>query len=221
MFEFNRNKITPRIGSLPSRGLLLRGLLLMLCTLLVTGCGLSKTRADILLPGYKSVKHYLVFEDLSLPPGQLLIVGPTRGLNGFEEIKVGEPFRFSRKYDTRIYLVPVEFSTEAWNQESLQAWPSVIPPVSEINSVPLISSVAEVITNLCFDGVVDGQPVFGVVSQVKLDSLGQVVNPTTFLLIILLLVGVGLALCFYASRRLKAGPLQRQRSGENRRVESS
>ncbi|MCP4887304.1 MAG: hypothetical protein GY904_11910 [Planctomycetaceae bacterium] len=216
MVNFDRYNPQPRIGKLP-----LRGFFLMLCGLLVTSGGLSKTQADILLPGHKPVKHVLVFEDVSPPPGQRLIVGPTRGLGGFEEIKPGEPFRFSNKYDTRIYLVPVDVSSQAWDQTSLRGWPNVIPPVSEINSVLIVSSVAEVITNLRYDGTVDGQPVIGVVSQVKLDSLGKVVSSTTFLLIMLLLAGGGLALCFYAARRLRVDSLQRPHAEQTKEVAPS
>lgn len=216
MVIFDRYHPKPRIGGLP-----LRGFFLMLCGWLVTNCGLSKTQADILLPGHKPVKHVLVFEDLSPPPGQRLIVGPTRGLGGFEEIKPGEPFRFSNKYDTRIYLVPVDSPSQAWDQESLHAWPNAIPPVREINSVLIVSSVADVITKLRYEGIVDEQPVIGVVSQVKLDSSGKVVSSTALLLTMLLLVGGGLALCFYATRRLRADAMQRSHAEETKEVASS
>ena len=216
MVIFDRYNPKPRIGRLP-----LRGFFFMLCGWLVTNCGLSKTQADILLPGHKPVKHVLVFEDLSPPPGQRLIVGPTRGLGGFEEIKPGEPFRFSNKYGTRIYWVPVDVPAQAWDQESLHAWPNAIPPVSEINSVLIVSSVADVITKLRYEGIVDEQPVIGVVSQVKLDSSGKVVSSATFLLTMLLLVGGGLALCFYATRRLRADSLQRPHAEETKEVASS
>ena len=216
MVIFDRYNLKPRIGRLP-----LRGFFLMLCGWLVTNCGLSKTQADILLPGHKPVKHVLVFEDLSPPPGQRLIVGPTRGLGGFEEIKPGEPFRFSNKYGTRIYLVPVDVPAQTWDQESLHAWPNAIPPVSEINSVLIVSSVADVITKLRYEGIVDEQPVIGVVSQVKLDSSGKVVSSATFLLTMLLLAGGGLALCFYAARRLRVDSLQRSHAEETKEVAPS
>lgn len=61
----------------------------------------------MLLPGHKDVTHEFYVE---APPGLLtgrrLLLHPTAGFEGVDEVVPGVPFRIQHKYDPYLYLVP-------------------------------------------------------------------------------------------------------------------
>jgi hypothetical protein len=144
-----------------------------ICFLLV--CLITKQgNADILPPGHKSITHELVFESSSLFDDHCLVAAPIRGFEGVHIVVPGQRFHFSSKYGTRFYLIP-ESETKDLNfdRENFDHWPSTLPPVSQIPSVPVTSPVASAVTTLRFTDVQDGTPHIIVVDHRELDSSGK------------------------------------------------
>ncbi len=166
--------------------------------------GVSESHADVLLPGYKSVKHELVFEDSDLFKQHRLVAAPIRGFGGVAEIKPGERFLFSQKYGTRFYLVP-DSVTELppFHEEVYGQWPNCLPPREEIHSLPVTSPTASALTTLRFASVGESGPVIEEVEHVELNRFGNVASPTKSILIFGLAIAAGLAFCLIAIRRMK------------------
>ena len=164
----------------------------------------SHANADILLPGYKSVKHELVFEDSDLFQKHRLIAAPIAGFKGVEEIQPGKPFSFSSKYGTMFYLVPRAAELTGFDKKAFKQWPHASPPVSEIKSVPVTSPVASATTTLRFASVNEGSPVIETVSHVELDRWGKEASATRSILVFGLIIAAGLAFCLFAIRRMKS-----------------
>lgn len=107
--------------------------------------------ADILLPGHKSISHQLVFESSPLFGDYSLVAAPIRGIDGVHVVVPGQPFPFSSKYGTRFYLVPESDAVVSkFDREQFDHWPSTLPPVSHISSVPVTSPVNSAVTTLRF-----------------------------------------------------------------------
>lgn len=124
--------------------------------------------ADLIPNGYKGVVHQLVFVDSEAFSTHRLVAAPVAGFGGAVEIKPNEPFDFSSKYGTRIYLVPadveplLDFDKARFNQ-----WPSITPPVSEIGFVPQTSLITLILTKLRFAGVAATGPQIEVVDNIE------------------------------------------------------
>ena len=165
---------------------------------------LSLCQADVLLPGYKSVKHELIFEPSPEFEGHCLVAAPIAGFSGVLVIQPGERFRFSTKYGTRFYLVPNDVADfSEFDRERFQSWPSTRPPISEIKSVLVTSPVASALTTLRFAGANESGPIIERVSHVLLDRRGREASATRSILVFGLLISAGLAICLFAIRRMK------------------
>ena len=121
-------------------------LLLAFCCALASA---APARADLLMPGWRRIEHTLVIERAELPAGTRLVAAPTRGFGGMHAIEFGEPFDFSSKYGTRVYLVAAE---ETLTDRADEAWKaghrSTTIPVTQVSSVPLTSPLESVRTTL-------------------------------------------------------------------------
>jgi len=109
----------------------------------------APARADILLPGHRPVSHQLVIEASELWTGKRIVAFPVRGVGGTHVVEPGQPFGFSSKYGTRLYVAtgsePVPDSADAaWTASHVAA----AIPVSEVSSVPLISPLEAIVTTL-------------------------------------------------------------------------
>ena len=137
----------------------------------------NQGKADILAPGHRSISHQLVFESSPLFDDYCLVAAPIRGIGGVHVVVPGQPFQFSSKYVTRLYLIP-ESVTEnlKFDRENFDQWPSTLPPVSQIPSVPVTSPVASVVTTVRFADVQGGKPNIIVVDHKELDSGGKPVS---------------------------------------------
>ena len=134
----------------------------------------NEGKADILPPGYRSISHQLVFESSPLFDDYCLVAAPIRGFGGIHVVVPGQPFQFSSKYGTRLYLIPESVAEKLkFDREYFDQWPSTLPPVSEIRSVPLISPVASVVTTVRFANLQGGKPNIIVVDHKELDSGGK------------------------------------------------
>ncbi len=161
---------------------------------------------DILLPGHKSVKHQLVFEDSAAFQQHRLIAAPIAGFSGVEEILPGRPFAFSTKYGTAFYLVPRDQVIPEFDRERFDQWPHQSPPVTQIRSRPVTSLVASALTTLKFSGLDEsGVPIIEQVSHRETDRNGKPANTSRSLLLFGLCAAAGLVLCLLALRRLRAG----------------
>jgi hypothetical protein len=159
--------------------------------------------ADILPAGHKSVRHQLVFEPSPLFAAHRVVAAPTRGFAGVAEIKPGERFSFSSKYGTRIYLVPPATPVESFDREQFQQWPSALPPIRELNSVPIWHPLAQVVTTLRLLDVSDAGPTMEVVKSEQFNGSG---GPVSFVPLGLATGGValvGLAICGIVWRRTR------------------
>lgn len=109
----------------------------------------APARADILLPGHRPVSHKLLIESSEHWGGKRIVAFPVRGFGGTHLVQPGEPFEFSSKYGTRLYVVtdaePVPESADAaWTASHVAAE----IPVQEVASVPLVSPLDSIVTTL-------------------------------------------------------------------------
>lgn len=110
--------------------------------------------ADLVLPGTKGVVHELVLEDGPAWKEWGFVGFPMRGFHGVERLEPGRPFRFSGKYGTRIYAVPIGEDVPA---ELDAAWCALhansTPPVGEVKHVGTWDPLERVLTRVRVDGV--------------------------------------------------------------------
>jgi hypothetical protein len=127
---------------------------------------------DILPPGHQGVQHRLVVTAGGIPEGMRLVAAPVRGLNGVHEVVPGEPFVFSQKYGTRLYLVPAgapvaEFDHDAFARH---AHSDTFPQVA---SVPFASPLRQIVTSWRITGVTGTAIAVERVGEVRLDATGN------------------------------------------------
>ncbi len=119
---------------------------------------------DVLPPGHKSVRHEMAVEG-TVPAGFRLVASPVRGFGGVHEVQSGQPFSFSSKYGTRLYLLPLDQPLPSqWSEAWLEQHPHS-DTFAEVASVPAGTPLARVLTTWRIDGV-DGQ-------AIRLERLGE------------------------------------------------
>jgi len=176
-----------------------------LIVFLVSGLTAGSAIADIILPGFKKVKHELVFESSELFDSHRLVAAPIAGFKGVAVIQPGQPFRFSSKYGTQFYVVPKKvMDLPEFDQQTFAQWPHCSPPKAEINQVPVSNPTASALTTLRLAEVTSEGPVIEIVSHIELDQFGNVASPTRNILLFGLLIAAGLAFCLIAIRRMKS-----------------
>jgi hypothetical protein len=124
--------------------------------------------ADLIPPGQKGVTHQLVFVDSPALAQHRLVAAPVHGFRGTTEVVAGQPFDFSSKYGTRLYVIPKEVvPLPEFDPNLYSQWPSAEPPVGEITSVPVVSPVTSILTKVRLADVTSGLPKLEVVMDEK------------------------------------------------------
>ena len=152
--------------------------------------------ADVIPPGHAGVSHKLQFESSELLQEKILVAAPTAGFGGAVRIVAGEPFTFSSKYGTRFYLVPAGEIFDKFDRDRFAKWPSCLPPVSEIKSVPYYNSVRSALTTLRLKEVTEDGPVIEVVSHEEFNSFGYPVQSGSWMALAILPI-LGVVICGY------------------------
>ncbi len=154
---------------------------------------------DVVLPGTRPVVHTLVLEGDAA--GRRLVAAPTRGF-GMAEVQLGEPFRFSSKYGTRLWLfdsaleLPTRYDAELFRQRG----DSLALP-SEVSAVPLIHPLGRVRTTLRLSGVAEGEPKLELVDEERLTLWGRPTSEADLIVALLGVAGVGVIALVLLRRR--------------------
>ena len=145
------------------------------------------------------MEHTLVLEG---DRGDLqLVAAPTHGF-GQTEVQLGEPFRFSSKYGTRLWLFepgvewPERYDRDAF--EGLGVW---LELPAEISYAPLIHPLATVRTTLRLVGVREGEPRLEFVEEERLTDWGQPTSEVELAAALLSVAAIGGLLLFFLGRR--------------------
>jgi hypothetical protein len=121
---------------------------------------------DILLPGTRPVEHTLVLEGDAAE--RQLVAAPTRGF-GMVRVELGEPFRFSSKYGTRLWLFePGVVLPERYDRDQFESLGASLALPAEVSAVPLINPLARVQTTMRLAGVAEGKPRLKLVGEERL-----------------------------------------------------
>lgn len=166
-------------------------------SLVFVACCLSRdVKADIVPPGNKSVSHKLVFEASPLLESHRLIAMPVRGFGGFAEVRSGQPFWFSSKYGTRLYVVPNDYSPpERISPREELPFPSCDVPVASVTYVPVFSPVKSILTTLQLTEVGDETIQVAVVDHVEYGSDGRPASWLRSIVPLIAIAAVGLISC--------------------------
>jgi hypothetical protein len=160
--------------------------------------------ADLIPSGHKAVTHQLVFVDSPALAHHRLVAAPVRGLHGTTEVVAGQPFQFSSKYGTRLYLIPKDvMPLPKFDRDLYSQWPSEEPPVGEITSVPMVNPVASILTKVRLVSVTSGPPEMELVAHEELDDSHTPVSWKCHLWRPLVLVPAGTAILLLTVRILK------------------
>jgi hypothetical protein len=119
---------------------------------------------DVLMPGFRRVEHVLVVEASPHFDRLDFYAAPSQGFSGHARIAPGEPFSFSSKYGTRIHALAKgaafpEVRAAPSEQRAALAAVAVASgdiPVQQVASVPLLSPIEHVRTDLRIVAVEDG-----------------------------------------------------------------
>lgn len=119
---------------------------------------------DLLMPGHRLIEHQLVIADSPHFAEHDFYAAPVLGFAGHARVLPGQPFAFSSKYGTRIHALAkgAEFpEVRAAPPEQRAALAAVELasgdiPVQEVHSVPALSPVERVRTDLRIVSVADG-----------------------------------------------------------------
>ena len=127
---------------------------------------------DILPPGHHAVDHKLVVTAGGVPADMRLVAAPARGLHGVHAVVAGEPFSFSRKYGTRLYLVPAAEPLPKFDAELFGrfAKSSTLP---QIASAPLGSPLHRIVTTWRITSVDGNTIALERVAEEKFDAAGN------------------------------------------------
>ena len=172
-----------------------------LCTALLSLATLTPASPspDIVLPGTRPVEHTLVLEGDAA--GRRLIAAPTRGF-GQVEVRLGEPFRFSSKYGTRLWLFDPALELPArYERERFEQLGDSLGLPREISAVPLIHPLGRVQTTLRLSGVAAGQPRLKLVDEQRVTLWGRPTSELALTSALLGVAGVGLVALILLRRR--------------------
>lgn len=121
------------------------------CVVALLGWGAltPQLRADVLMPGHRPIEHRAVIQANPAFDSFEWWAFPVRGFGGAIHIEPGVAFEFSSKYGTRIYALPKGTPPSALQtREYFAAFPSAAIPVAEEASVPVLSTLESVESEL-------------------------------------------------------------------------
>jgi hypothetical protein len=108
--------------------------------------------ADLIPPGTRPIEHTLVFDASPWFQQYRIVAAPTVGFDGDVVVQPDVPFRFSSKYGTRLYAVPLDVTPPSGAWRDAREWWSMQRsadiPVAERKFVPLVSTLESVETRL-------------------------------------------------------------------------
>lgn len=152
---------------------------------------------DVIAPGRHGVKHEMVVEPSEALGGGTLVCWVASGIGGPDSTVVpGEPFRFSSKYDSRLYLLPEGVDPSEVTRPTASApldYPSAPPPRGEIHDLPNANPVHAALTTIRLRGVDGDRLDFEVVDHVLFDASGTPVGESRQAFVWAMILAVGLA----------------------------
>ena len=155
--------------------------------------------ADLAIPGHKDVLHQLSLDVTDAHLGWTLVAAPVSGFSGMVVVEDQVPFPFSGKYGTRIFALPPSVATpEDYDPAWVDRYPSSLPGVSHIGSVPWSHPVARILSHLEvaeLDLGLEGQPqvlALEVVGHEQWTASGEPLNDTDPRVLLFGLSGLGL-----------------------------
>jgi hypothetical protein len=156
---------------------------------------------DILLPGNRPVTHELSLEiDEGFAEWRFL-ASPVAGFRGVTVIESGVPFRFSSKYGTRIYAVPLADEVpERCSTEWAEGRPVTLPGVGEINQISVSSPLARVLTKLRVVEVQGAEIRLEEIGEQRFDASGRLIDETMLRVFLIGMAGVGVLGLFLLHR---------------------
>lgn len=138
---------------------------------------LASPRPDILPPGQRAVQHELVVEAADGAALPALLAFPTQGFGQAMRVMPMEPFGFSSKYGTRLYVLePGEALPRKVDALWAERHRSAAIPVREITGVAMGSPVTRVRTTLRASATADGRLQLAVRDTVHFDAQGRPVD---------------------------------------------
>ncbi|MCA8970167.1 MAG: hypothetical protein KDC95_10300 [Planctomycetes bacterium] len=171
----------------------------LLCVVFLCGAGgrpLMANLPDVIVPGHKSVDHRITLDWGSDLERYRFYVSPNAGFHGNALAERGAELRFSSKYGSRVWAVPVTEEPPVAGKRIEGPWPNARVPVGEWSSVPIGTPVAKVITHLRIVAV-DGETLrFETVSEQRFDGRGREIGSGSWLVLIVIAV-VGAAAVFW------------------------
>jgi hypothetical protein len=150
--------------------------------------------ADVIPPGFRPVDHKLVFEDSPLFDEHRIFAARSVGFKGLvHRVVPGEPFNFSSKWSTRLYLVPEGVDElERFDDPRLKEYPSYQPSRKEITTTPIGSPIAKAVTTLRLVSAGPDGLVIEEVSHTEYAANGMPLGNSAIRLLIIALVGLAL-----------------------------
>ncbi|MEM6567900.1 MAG: hypothetical protein AAF957_05790 [Planctomycetota bacterium] len=175
--------------------------MMLIASLILLAPVLGAAPPDFIMRGYHSVNHEMVVLPSDVLGDRTLVCWTSTGLGGPDSVVVpGEPFGFSGKYRSRLYLLPAGAAPEDVPRPRRDApleLPSAAPPVGDIHSLPDANPIQSALTTIRLVGI-DGDDLdFEVVSHEEFDARGRSVGATPLSIrtpIWPLLLAVGVAL---------------------------
>ncbi|MEM1067323.1 MAG: hypothetical protein AAGI63_00400 [Planctomycetota bacterium] len=162
--------------------------------------------ADLVPVGNKGVTHKLVFTDSPLLETHRIIAAPVRGFGGHAEVRPDQPFYFSTKYGTRLYVVPADYEVpKKVGPGKTLPFPSCDVPVTATTYVPMYSPTDSLRSTCRLLAVTDEAIEVELVDHVELDSNGEPVSLSKSLFPMLLISLTGLVGCCVIWRRTRSG----------------
>lgn len=120
-----------------------------LIALFCLGALAPTVRSDVLMPGHRLIDHRAVIQAHPAFDTLDLWAFPVRGFAGATHIEPGVAFEFSSKYGTRVYALPKGTAASALEtREDFAAFPSAAMPVAEESSVPVLSTLESIESEL-------------------------------------------------------------------------
>ncbi len=161
--------------------------------------------ADVIPPGYRSVKHTLVLEDDERLAEIRLVLAPVRGFGGTEVMVPGEEHTFSGKYGTRVYALKVgDPVPEEPKELKAAAFASGTLPVGKISMVPQADPLAEAVSTIRLAAIEGDRVVLEHVGTKKTDIAGGEVGGNGTWIAMFVVAVIGLVLVVLLLRRRRA-----------------
>ena len=143
---------------------------------LLIATALTPPLPDLIPAGHHRVKNEVVFVESGALASVRLVAAPAAGFGGVEEIVAGRPFPYSRKYGTRVYVVPHDLELSFPDSFQREDWPSSTVEISGSVVASDISPIHGRLTTVRLVGVTASSIELERVAQMVSDEHGQPVH---------------------------------------------